>query len=81
MDKWQPIETAPKDKHITHNSSILLTDGELVFEGYCNEEEWVRASNENLAFATHWMPMPLPPKLKYKICNNCGSKFYKECCE
>ncbi|MBP7710761.1 MAG: hypothetical protein KA100_06820 [Rickettsiales bacterium] len=60
--EWQPIETADKSKHITHRSSILLTDGREVFEGYCNDD-WVRASNENLAFATHWAPLPEAPKL------------------
>ena len=54
--KWQPIETAPTDRHI----SILLTDGENVFEGYYVDNEWVKATNENLSFATHWMPLPSP---------------------
>ena len=57
---WLPIELADKSKHITHHSSILLTDGKDVFEGYCNDD-WVKTSNENLAFATHFMLMPKPP--------------------
>jgi hypothetical protein len=50
---WQPIETAPKNKHL------------LGFQGgmYPNyfETWWV---NENIGWIrqpTHWMPLPEPP--------------------
>ncbi len=70
---WQPIDTAPKD-----GESILITDGSNVGEGFYHDGSecyghrgkagffW-QDDRDNLltarnAFATHWMPLPPPPK-------------------
>lgn len=68
--RWQPIETAPKDK------DILISDGETVSQGgWLTEEEWDGADyGEQINYAgwwfvgginfkpTHWMPLPEPPR-------------------
>lgn len=70
MNKWQPIETAPKD-----GSDILLgTTAEAnagygyVCEGhYVDEHGWYQANTDwtdtfdGEVNPTHWMPLPPPP--------------------
>lgn len=60
--EWLPIETAPKDG--TH--FIICDEEGQVFEGYykiyCTPSCFVKSQNEDLAFATHWMPLPTPPQ-------------------
>lgn len=71
---WQPIETAIVGTNIT----VLLTDGTSVGEGFWHDGSechghagqagWFWESDRgNLliadnAYATHWMPLPEPPK-------------------
>lgn len=62
-EKWQPIETAPKD-----GEAIILTNGGAVVYGYFEEDcnKWLYhdyPDNYNLYpfIPTHWMPLPEPP--------------------
>ena len=77
MGNWKSMDIAPKD------TNIILSDGEDVFEGYwinSNTEAFVRADNENLAFAICWQELPALPK--HKICEDCedgGNKDGSEC--
>lgn len=73
MDKWQLIETAPRD-----GSRILICDmnalepgADIVFWhrgdwATGDESPWEKASNmgfkEIYDRPTHWMPLPEPPK-------------------
>ena len=64
---WQDMSTAPK------NRTILLTDGEIVFEGEWSGRNFIRLQNENLAFAVGWMEMPEPMEVvTCKKCDGCG---------
>jgi hypothetical protein len=65
MNGWKPIETAPKD-----GTSILLSDGKWVGEGYYSEHSggtWWEAgshwtdAHDGQIYPTHWQPLPPPP--------------------
>jgi len=64
MSDWQPIETATTDRQ------ILVTDGKLVGAAFlCRRPLWCvistmneLPSNHKWLNATHWMPLPDPPK-------------------
>lgn len=55
--RWQPIETAPKYEEILtlmkHGVLQGEWDGDVVRGYYSREMEW---------YATHWMPLPKPPR-------------------
>ena len=61
--EWQPIETAPKDKEI-----LLYSDSDGYGISGWNEEHqrwYVYNHYEEQLYlfpATHWMPLPDPPK-------------------
>lgn len=69
---WQPIETAPKDRHVLlfgkqNPMSVLRTDGSLVFTGYWDamDDAWCSSGStwEGPFYEpTHWMPLPVPPQ-------------------
>lgn len=53
MSKWQPIETAPRDR-------LLLLFG--VYESHERQEvQWMETGWWNQDTATHWMELPPPP--------------------
>jgi len=64
MTTWQPIETVPKDG--THILLWPFTDfGEsMVVVGIRTHDGWFEDVVEGYGFdtATHWMPLPDPPK-------------------
>ena len=75
MSDWQPIETAPKNKHLlffgqqehSQNDSVTYK-GPMIFSGYWDEmdESWcARGSTWEGPFfnPTHWMPLPEPPNM------------------
>ncbi len=61
---WQPIETAPKEE----NCVLLFADGWGVHPGWWDSEHgWLACEEQGLtggkfSEATHWMPLPNPPK-------------------
>lgn len=68
MSDWQPIETAPKDGTV-----ILLGDNRYAKPAYLmaewdrDYEYWMTKTSSRGHFqfwrdATHWMPLPEPPK-------------------
>lgn len=74
MSDWQPIETAPKNKHVLlfgaqrepFNCGVHYYDP-LVFSGYWDDIDGAWCSSGSTAggpffHATHWMPLPPPPK-------------------
>lgn len=64
--KWQPIETAPKDKLIiavVEGRTRLVKYGKtshLPWLGFCLADQGPEDSD--LCKPTHWMPLPEPPK-------------------
>ena len=65
MIEWQHIDTAPKD-----GSHILCYDGKYIRAVYWNDgnQNWDHLSDayESVRyFATHWMPLPKPPKKEH----------------
>jgi hypothetical protein len=64
---WQPIEAAPKDG--TH---VIVSTGVSVGEAWYSEKHggwwWSNchptdAYDGEVMYATHWMPLPDPPRL------------------
>ena len=62
MNKWQPIETAPKDgTHI-----LVCVEKKYVYlvwwfdnpRGWC----WDLTNTPMVGSPSHWMPLPEPPK-------------------
>ena len=66
--KWQPIETAPKDKQIF---ALCFEDYPQVVEwhseaDYCDEgivQIWRSVLTERFVIPTSWMPLPEPPEM------------------
>jgi hypothetical protein len=59
---WQPIETAPTDE-----TKILLVcpthaGGQLIWISCGNKFRRGHRSDRIVGIATHWMPLPDPPK-------------------
>jgi Protein of unknown function (DUF551) len=59
--KWQPINTAPSDEQ----EAILVFDGSgfhVAWIGWNEDETPVYFNGNRRVDATHWMPLPEPPK-------------------
>lgn len=64
MSEWQPIETAPKDgteiivatKSTTSGVALVIWEPGVPFPCFMDEE------GDSYEDATHWMPLPEPPK-------------------
>ncbi len=66
MSQWKEIDTAPRNKR------VLLWSGQEIYAGHwskhieTNDEAWIVAQwgdgDQALVKATHWMPLPEPPK-------------------
>ena len=67
MSEWQPIETAPRDKR------VLIWSGQEMYCAHWSRNpmtrdvawsvaEWGTEGEQALVKATHWMPLPEPPK-------------------
>jgi hypothetical protein len=69
MTEWQPIETAPKDNKsrliwCPDNMSIYCVSWVQGDDGY-HRQGWHIFGGDwrhHLQSATHWMPLPEPPK-------------------
>ncbi|MCA3378059.1 MAG: DUF551 domain-containing protein [Roseomonas sp.] len=74
MSKWQPIETAPKDRkrvilgHPDHEAVMGVWRKAHPWEGLFNANEdfyhWALNEEDMYGFdfePTHWMPLPEPP--------------------
>lgn len=61
MSEWQPIETAPDGE-----CEILIWDGSCNVANHGWEEGgrvvWMVSGEFAVRGATHWMPLPEPPK-------------------
>jgi len=64
MNKWQPIETAPRGD----DNEFLAWDGEFMhttWEGWTNSQNGtpVYVHSDWISWEpTHWMPLPEPPE-------------------
>lgn len=63
MNKWQPIETAPKDgtevllcSAVTHDIGLCYWRDDKVMTG------WTWGLNQGFGCAKWWMPLPTPPQ-------------------
>lgn len=57
---WQQIETAPSD-HMLFYGNTRHDDG-VVFTGWKAQNGLCYADTGHIVKATHWMPLPAPPK-------------------
>ncbi len=70
MMEWQPIETAPKTGRVVvalpvygaHTKAFLHWDAWSADMDSDHEDEDIY-SGWRIADATHWMPLPCPPKV------------------
>lgn len=72
MTDWQPIETAPRDKHVLlygtmRENSQIGCSGPIVFTGYWGEIDGAWCSTGTTFGGpffdpTHWQPLPAPPQ-------------------
>ena len=57
--RWIPVEEdTPLDYH-----EVLVSDGELVWIGYCAGGTWFQDHDECDSVVTHWMEYPDPPEV------------------
>ena len=60
---WQPISTAPRD-----GSEYLAYNGKQYCICHWSDMKWANPEAQPMVFpmndATHWMPLPSPPKGK-----------------
>ena len=77
MSEWQPIETAPKDEVIlicACETGMLIFGQRIAVAKFHAEHDFERGKvldfviadegeHRHVRFATHWMPLPEPPKL------------------
>jgi hypothetical protein len=70
--EWQPIHTAPKDGTDILICEVIFEPSENGFVCLCfiaawEEEQWMEHGcyPERTLEPTHWMSLPLPPKLEY----------------
>lgn len=65
---WQPIETAPKDgrKVLLYDSGYVHSDSSYLIAGFDMGAWWGQSTRSGVSIvwrnATHWMPLPEPPK-------------------
>jgi hypothetical protein len=57
MTEWKPIETAPKDTLI-----LMFAPPEKLSHKPEQEFEMKVSTTRNWCWATHWMPLPEPPR-------------------
>lgn len=60
VDNWLPIESAPRD-----GASVLVwcpTDGSVIASWVVDDGCWFCMHFGSFDDATHWMPLPEPPK-------------------
>lgn len=59
--KWQPIETAPRDR----TKILVACDAEVFAATWCDSFRafCIDLDGQPLREATHWMPLPKPPTL------------------
>ena len=69
MSEWQPIETAPEnEKVLLYCPFRHFTNIERIEVDYASKQRYfsngkpVFGSGSHHAWATHWMPLPNPPK-------------------
>jgi hypothetical protein len=64
--KWQPIETAPKDRYILVTGPIGYRIDQVCWGGWLLDDthNWcdLNGARHPNAAITHWMPMPEPPE-------------------
>ena len=58
MSEWQPIETAPKGKEVLLYEPAAKAGG-IILPARIVVERWPTSYPRP---ATHWMPLPEPPK-------------------
>ena len=56
---WISVEEETPDDYI----EVLVTDGELVFIGYCVGGTWYQDHDVCEVVVSHWMEYPEPPEV------------------
>jgi len=59
MDRWQPIETAPKEGRFLFTNGEIVGTAQLIKGEYFAADSWLGVRNTT---PTHWMPLPELPK-------------------
>ncbi len=62
MNKWQTIETAPKDGTVILGFVPHDCGGYILSLCYTGYERWSGTVDFNDFYPTHWMPLPNPPE-------------------
>jgi len=64
--KWEPIETAPKDRYILVTGPIGYRIDQVKWGGWLLDDthNWcdLNGARHPNAAITHWMPLPAPPE-------------------
>lgn len=62
--EWQPIETAPKDgtKVLLWDDGVTIGEWSENVHPWNDGNWWVEGGQVTTQTATHWMPLPEPPK-------------------
>lgn len=58
MTEWSDISTAPKDE----GAEYLIWDGYDIWLVNVHRGDWWILTESTVDEATHWMPLPEPPK-------------------
>lgn len=56
--EWISVEDRLPEQY----SGVIAYDGDAVGEAFYDGEDFMWTENEDFVFATHWMPLPEPPK-------------------
>ncbi len=63
MSKWKPIETAPKERGVLLLAYAPDPSRIMVWDAGLLAMAMAKGTPDHLRFeATHWMPLPEPPK-------------------
>lgn len=64
MNKWKPIETAPRDREILVCTEFAMYVARYVYDDPSTGEALWQPDGLPAVYPTHWMPLPKPPRIR-----------------